>query len=68
MVGYTGFITTINKEKKGWKSRFFVLRRTVGGAWRFCTTWLFGKPTSLRKETLAESEVDVFELCRLYRF
>ena len=29
----TGFVTTLEKEKEGWKSRFFVLRRTAGRDW-----------------------------------
>ena len=58
----------MDKEKEGWKSRFFVLRRTAENAWGFRTSWLFGKPPLIKKDKLAERETDVWELCRRYRF
>ena len=64
----SGFVTTLDKKNEGWKTLFFVLKRTAGGAWGFHTTWLFGKPAIIRKEALAGRETGVWELCRCYRF
>ena len=65
---FSGFVTTLEKENEGWKSRFFVLRRAAGRTWGFRTSWLAGKVKKIGKVQLTNREKELLELCKRYRF